>query len=142
MREVIKGKVHRVYKPVNDDEFLDQVSFIVFIIGFNYAVVRQRWPEISRAFKNFSVSRVAAMDAEKLLDAKGMIRNRRKIAAVIENAKLCLALQKQHGSVLKWVAKLKTSYEKDPLLSPSLKEEFQRFRGIGKTTSGWLDSIH
>jgi len=71
-----------------------------------------------------------------------MIKNRGKIEAIIENAKICKKLQEERGSVLKWIDKLKKDYKKDPLFNPSLEEVFRRFNRIGKVTSGWLASLH
>ena len=71
-----------------------------------------------------------------------MIRNRGKINDVIRNAKLCAEIEKQHGTVLKWIYSIKQQHKKDPLLSPSLKEEFRRFHGIGEMTSGWVAGLH
>ncbi len=135
----------KIYKPKTDDEFLEQLSFIRFVSGFRYSVVDSRWPLMRKAFHDFSVKKLAAAtekDVEKLLGAKGMIRNRGKIGDVIRNAKLCAGIAKEHGSVLKWIEKLKSDLKKEPLLAPHLSEEFSRFHGIGKMTSGWLEHLH
>ena len=135
----------RAYKPKNDNEFLEQLAFIRFVSGFRYSVVEQRWPQIRKAFSNFSVKKLAAAtdsDANKILGSKGMIKNSGKINDVLANAKICREIAEGHGSALKWIAKVKSGYRKDPLLSPSLRESFRRFRGIGETTSVWLDSVH
>ncbi len=138
-------KKHRIYKPKNDDRFFEQVSNIIFIIGFNYRIVQQHWPKIKKAFSNFSVEKVAdywQKDIDRLLKADGMIKNRRKISFIIHNAKICVNLKKQHGSVLKWIEKLKKERKKDKLFAPTLAESFRMFKGIGETTSGWLENIH
>ncbi|MBI2663966.1 DNA-3-methyladenine glycosylase I [Candidatus Woesearchaeota archaeon] len=132
----------KIYKPKNDSEFLDQLSFIRFVSGFRYSVVEAKWPNIRKAFYNFAVNKVAAADAEKIINAKDMIRNRQKISDIIQNAKLCRDIAKEHGSVIKWIAEVKKQSKKDPLLSASIKEEFRRFHGIGETTSGWLEHLH
>lgn len=140
-----RGNKQRIYKPKNDTEFLEQVSFITFVIGFNFNVVRNKWPTIRKGFHNFSVNKVAAMtekDIQRLVKDPGMIRNRRKITTVIDNARLCKELKVDNGTVLNWIEKRKRAHRRDPLLNPSLAEEFQMFAGIGKTTSQWLDNIH
>ncbi len=145
MREEVAGNVHKIYKPKNDSEFLEQVSFITFVIGFNFNVVRNKWPTIKKAFHNFSIEKVAAMnekDIQKLLQNSGVIRNRRKLTTVIDNARICKELCVDNGTVLKWIDAKKKAHKKDPLLNPSLAEEFRIFSGIGKTTSGWLDNLH
>ena len=135
----------RIYKPKNDDEFLGQISKIIFVAGFRYSIVEERWPLIRKAFSNFSIKKISNYNEKQInniLKAKGMIKNRGKIEAIIENAKICKKLQEEHGSVLKWIDKLKKDYKKDPLFNPSLEEVFRRFNRIGKVTSGWLASLH
>ena len=61
--------------------------------------------------------------------------------SVIINAKKCAEIQREHGSVLKWIAKAKKEYKKSPLLAPELRDIFRVFRGIGPRTSTWLESL-
>jgi len=54
-----------------------------------------------KAFDKFDPRRVARYDAKKvaeLLDNPGIVRNRLKIAATIQNAQAFLAVQKEFGS--------------------------------------------
>ena len=135
----------KIFKPDNDDKFLEQISFIRFVSGFSYGVVKARWPKIRKAFHNFSVHKLAKTDAgdeSRIAGSDGMIRNRIKISDVLQNARICSEIAKEHGSVIKWIAASKKRYGKDPLLEPSLAEKFRRFRGIGETTSGWLEALH
>jgi 3-methyladenine DNA glycosylase Tag len=135
----------KIYKPKNDDEFLAHVAKIIFVAGFRYSIVEERWPLIRKAFDNFNINKISKYNeknVKKLLKSKGMIKNIGKIEAIIENAKKCKELQKKHGSVLKWIDNLKRSYKKDPLFNPSLEESFMSFNRIGKMTSGWLASLH
>ena len=130
--------VHIPPKPKNDAEFLEVMSKIIFVSGFRWNVVEARWPKMRKAFHSFNVKKVANEKLENLLKKDGMIKNRGKISAIIENAQQCEDIIKQHGSILMWVKKIEKKYKKDPLLSPSAMEEFQRFKKIGKTTSRWL----
>jgi len=135
----------KIYKPKNDDEFLGQVAKIIFVAGFRYSIVEERWPLIKKAFYNFNINKLSKFNEKQInniMKAEGMIKNIGKIEAIIENAKKCTALQKDHGSVLKWIDKLKKGYKKDPLFNPSLEESFRKFDRIGKMTSGWLASLH
>ena len=100
---------------------------------------------IKKAFINFNVNKLSKFEEkqiDKIMKAKGMIKNRGKIEAIIENAKKCKVLQKEHGSVLKWIEKLKKDNKRNPLFSASLEESFMGFHRIGKVTSGWLASLH
>jgi 3-methyladenine DNA glycosylase Tag len=135
--------VQIIYKPKNDDEFLEDVAQIVFIAGFRFDLVMKRWPLIRKAFFNFSIKKLSNYDnVDKLMKADGMIKNRGKIIAILENAKMCYEIQKKHGGILKWIDTLKKANKKDPLLSQPLNEAFIRFNRIGKITSGWLAGLH
>jgi len=135
----------KMYKPKNDDEFLAHLAKIIFVAGFRYSIVEERWPLIRKAFYNFNINKLSKFnnkEVEKIMMSKGMIKNIGKIEGIINNAKECKKLQKEHGSVLKWIDNLKKHYKKDPLFNPSLEESFIRFDRIGKVTSGWLASLH
>ena len=135
----------KIPKPKNDNEFLADVAFIIFASGFRFSIVEERFPLIKKAFNNFNIEKLSKFtnnEIDKIMQAKGMIKNRGKIESVIENARICSEITKEHGSVLKWIEKLKIAYKKDPLFNPSLEESFQRFERIGKTTSGWLATLH
>ena len=137
--------VKKIYKPKNDDEFLGQIAKIIFVAGFRYSIVEERWPLMKKAFYNFNINKLSKLNEKQInniMKAKGMIKNIGKIEAIIENAKKCKMIQKDHGSVLKWVEKLKKDNKKDPLFNPSLEESFMGFHRIGKVTSGWLASLH
>jgi len=135
----------KIYKPKNDNEFLEQLSFIRFVSGFRYSVVESRWPKMKKAFYDFSVKKLAkanSKDVIRITNADGMIRNRIKINDTLQNAKICAEIAKEHGSVIKWIAKSKKQLKADPLLALSLGESFRRFHGIGEMTSGWLEALH
>ncbi len=59
-----------------------------------------------KAFEGFDPEVVAgygAREFRRLMQDAGIIRNRLKIAAVIENAKRILAIRESHGSFAKWL---------------------------------------
>ena len=59
------------------------------------------------AFDGFQIKKVAAYgeaERERLLNDAGIIRNRLKVKAVIENGRRIIELQKSHGSFADWLA--------------------------------------
>lgn len=130
--------VHIHPKPKNDSEFLEVMSEIIFVAGFRWELVHSRWPKIKKAFHNFSINKVANEKLENVLEKDGMIKNKSKINAIIENAKMCRELIKKHGSVMKWIKEIQIKNKKDPLFNPTVREEMKKFSKIGKTTSRWL----
>ncbi len=130
--------VHIPPKPKNDAEFLEVMAKIIFISGFRWDLVHSRWPKIRKAFHNFNVKKVASEKAENLLNREGVIKNKAKISAIIENAKICQDTIKKYGSIDKWVKSIQQNNKKEPLFNPTLREEFRKFIKIGHTTSRWL----
>ena len=130
--------VHIPPKPKNDAEFLEVMSKIIFISGFRWNIVNSRWPKIKKAFHNFSIDKVAKENLDNLIKKNGMIKNKSKINAIIENAKICKEIIKKHGSITKWIKEIEMKNKKEPLFNPTVKEEMQKFNKIGKTTSRWL----
>jgi 3-methyladenine DNA glycosylase Tag len=67
-----------------------------------------------------------------------MIKNKAKISAIIENAKICQQIIKKHKSINNWIKKIQIKNKKEPLFNPTVREEMEKFNKIGKETSRWL----
>ena len=84
----------------------DRVLFEFLILegaqaGLSWSTILQKRDNYRRAFDNFDARKVARYDARKvrkLLADAGIVRNRLKIAAAIQNAKAFLAVQQECGS--------------------------------------------
>jgi DNA-3-methyladenine glycosylase I len=75
--------------PQSDQEYFALLSRAVFSAGLGPKVVESRWKEMGHAFHDFDPGHVRSMDEQdvaRLLSDPGVIRNRRKIEAVIKNA--------------------------------------------------------
>lgn len=94
---------HAVADPeaVSDDRYLAEMTRAVFNAGFNWQVIRNKWPGFEAAFDQFQPHRVAFYadrDLDRLLSDTGIVRNGQKISATIENARFIVATAKQDGS--------------------------------------------
>ncbi|HXB12314.1 MAG TPA: DNA-3-methyladenine glycosylase I, partial [Bacteroidia bacterium] len=94
-------------QPVHDDQKL--FEFLVlesFQAGLSWLTVLKKRDNFRKAFANFDAKKVSKFDKKKfdqlMLDA-GIIRNRLKIEAAINNAKCYLAIQKEFDSFDKYV---------------------------------------
>ncbi len=75
--------------PQSDQEYFALLARAVFSAGLGPKVVESRWKEMGEAFHGFDPAKVTVMgeeDVARLLSDPGVIRNRRKIEAVIKNA--------------------------------------------------------
>ena len=88
-------------KPKRLGDYLDEMSKAVFQSGMSWKVVESKWPGTQEAFHGFDAERVASM-SEREIDALAqdtrVIRNRRKLEAVVSNASRMLELEAEHDS--------------------------------------------
>jgi DNA-3-methyladenine glycosylase I len=92
--------------PVHDDNHL----FEVFILdgaqaGLSWRTILNKRENYRRAFDNFDVKKVAKYGEskiQKLLEDKGIVRNKLKIASAVRNAKVFIEIQKEFGSFDKY----------------------------------------
>ena len=88
--------------PVHDDRTLFEFLILEGAqAGLSWEIILRKRENYRRAFDNFDPRKVAKYDqrkVERLLSDEGIIRNRLKIAASIQNARAFLATQKEFGS--------------------------------------------
>jgi DNA-3-methyladenine glycosylase I len=93
--------------PVHDDRLLFEMLILEGAqAGLSWSTILKKRENYRRAFNNFDVKRISGYDARKvksLLADAGIVRNRLKIAATIQNAKAFLAVQKEFGSFDKYI---------------------------------------
>lgn len=87
--------------PGSLDDYLEIMTKSVFQSGMSWKVVEKKWPGIRDAFHGFDVYRVAGLDGadiDELMEDKRVIRNFRKLNAIVYNAKKMIELDKEYGS--------------------------------------------
>jgi len=93
-------------KPTSLNDYLEVMSKAVFQSGMSWRVVEAKWPGTREAFHDFDVAKVAAFD-EKDLDEltkdTRVIRNYRKLAAIVSNAQKMIDLDDEYGSFQKYL---------------------------------------
>lgn len=108
-----KNNVHRIYHdhfygfPIDDDnELFERLVLEINQAGLSWSTILNKQENFKKAYKDFNIKKVAAFkekDFERLMNDSGIIRNRLKINAAIENAKTILKIQKEFGSFKKWL---------------------------------------
>ena len=94
-------------RPVHDDRMLFEFLILEsFQAGLSWLTVLKKRENFRRAFVGFDVSKVARFDqtkVESLMQDAGIIRNRLKIEAAVNNARRFKEVQKEFGSFDKYV---------------------------------------
>jgi DNA-3-methyladenine glycosylase I len=89
--------------PVHDDRLLFELLILEGAqAGLSWSTILAKRDNYRRAFDGFDAARVArygARDAARLMADPGIVRNRLKIRAAIENARAALGVVERHGSL-------------------------------------------
>jgi DNA-3-methyladenine glycosylase I len=93
--------------PIEDDnQLFARLILEINQAGLSWTTILNKKDNFFRAFDDFNIDKVARYgprQVERLLNDAGIIRNRLKVAAAIENAKKIKELQKEFGSFKKWL---------------------------------------
>ena len=93
--------------PVHDDQ--KQFEFLMMEVmqcGLSWSLMLKKREIFRKCFDNFEFEKVALYNEEKILsilEEPGMIRSRRKIEAVIQNARQFLKIREEFGSFDKYL---------------------------------------
>ena len=114
----------------DDNELFGRLLLEINQAGLNWEIILKKETAFRKAFSNYDVNKVAGYNEKermRLLNDPGIIRNRLKINAAIENARVIKSLQKEYGSFDRW---LELNYPKD------LQEWVKLFKKTFKFTGG------
>ena len=93
--------------PLDDDNALfERLVLEINQAGLSWITILKKADNFHRAYSGFDVATVAAYgehDRARLLADAGIIRNRLKVNAAIENAARILVLAPEHGSFKGWL---------------------------------------
>ncbi len=105
--------VHKIYHdtqygfPIEgDNELFCRLILEINQAGLSWTTILKKQDGFRNAYHNFDIKKVAAYtdkDFERLMNDAGIIRNRLKIKAAIENAKTIVQLQKEFKSFKNWL---------------------------------------
>jgi DNA-3-methyladenine glycosylase I len=138
-------------RPVLDDGGLyERLCLEAFQSGLSWLTILRKREAFRAAFDAFEIGRVAAFDTadlERLLGDEGIVRNRAKIEATIENARAALRLRESGSSLSelvwsfrprrraapRWLSEVPATTPESVALAAELKR--RGFRFVGPTTA-------
>ena len=90
-----------------DDDYLFEILVLVnFQTGLSWEIMLKKREDFRIAFDGFDVEKIAGYDEkriEELLKNENIIRNKNKIKAVINNAKVFIKIQEDYGSFYDYI---------------------------------------
>jgi DNA-3-methyladenine glycosylase I len=106
--------LHKIYHdtqygfPIEEDnELFCRLILEINQAGLSWTTILKKQDGFRKAYHNFDIKKVAAYkqkDIDRLLNDAGIIRNKLKVNAAIENAKTIITLQKNFGSFKNWLS--------------------------------------
>lgn len=132
--------LHYGFPIHNDNELFGRLIMEINQAGLSWETILKKESTFRKAYHNFDIKKIAnytEKDRERLLSDPGIIRNKLKVNAAIENARTILQLQKEHGSFEQW---LTLHHPKTKAEWVSLFKRTFRFTG-GEIVNEFLMSI-
>ena len=111
-------------EPVHDDQRLYEMLILEsFQAGLSWSCILNKRENFRKAFDNFDIAKIINYDEIKIQELQkneGIIRNKLKIKATINNSKIFKEIQKEYGSFDKYIWSFtnnETIYEFDKVSS-------------------------
>jgi 3-methyladenine DNA glycosylase Tag len=127
----------RKIKPQSLADYLEVMSKSVFQTGISWKVVEAKWPGTEEAFRGFdpvTVSKFTMAEIDSLVQDKRIIRNRRKVEAIVGNAQRLLELDSRFGGFRKYLRSF-VSFED---LTKDLRKQFKFLGEMGAYHFLWV----
>jgi DNA-3-methyladenine glycosylase I len=93
-------------RPKDLAGYLEALSRPVFQAGISWRVIDNKWEGIREAFHGFDPADVADFgqdDVERLVGDPRVVRSKRKIEAIIDNAQAMIELDQEHGTFRRYL---------------------------------------
>ena len=128
-----EGECRAGARPASDREYFEILCLCMLQAGLNWASIRKHWPKYREGFHGFEIARLARSTPEELLARPGVIRNARKVEAVIHNAKEFETIAGGHGSFATFLETFKPLPETE-----QVKALTKRFKQVGPETADYF----
>ncbi len=124
-------------RPKSLADYLEVMSKSVFQSGISWRVVEAKWPGIKEAFRSFDpafLSKLTPEEIDELAQDTRIIRNHRKVEAIVGNAKRMLELEAEHGTFAKYLR----SFDSFDDLTKDLRKQFKFLGDMGAYHFLWI----
>ena len=137
-------------RPNFNDEYLFEMLILEsFQAGLSWECVLNKREDFRKAYDNFDIDKICNYDdnkVQKLLQNEKIIRNKLKIKASVNNAKIFKGIQKEYGTFYNYLSNFtenKIIYELDKTtnqLSDNLSKDLQDRKSTRLNSSHWNKS--
>ncbi len=93
-----KSKCNPGVPPKSDREYFEVLSLCILQTGLNWAMIRKIWPKLKQGFCEFEIDALVKSTVAKIIKNPNVIKNKKKIEAIINNAKEFKKIESEYGS--------------------------------------------
>jgi len=125
-----KSKCKPGDEPKSDEEYFEILCLCILQSGLNWGMVRKNWPEIRQGFYGFDIDELSKATIGELIKRRGVYKNKKKVEAIIVNAKKFQEIKQNFGSFSNFLKSLKRLKDKD-----AIKQITEHFKHVGEYTA-------
>ena len=124
-------------RPKSDQQYFEVLCLCILQAGLGWGMVRRNWSKLRKGFYDFNIERLAKAKTNELLKREGVIKNKNKVKAIIDDAREFQNTVQEAGSFLNFLRSLKGRGDKE-----TIRKLAQRFSQVGEYTAEYyLHSI-
>ena len=150
----LEHPLHRHYHdteygfPIKGEaELFERLVMEIFQAGLSWLLILKKREALKLSFENFDVTKVANFrdkDVKRLLENHLIIRNRKKIEAIIYNANRLVELRKSDGGFADWIKKHHPLFREEWIKLFKLNFKFTGEKIVGEflQSVGYLPGAH
>lgn len=125
-----KSKCKPGISPKSDQEYFEILCLCILQAGLVWGMIRKNWTKFKQGFYDFNIEKLAKAKKDELTKRDGVIKNKIKIEAIINNAKNFQKIKGERGSFPNFLKSLKRSEDKE-----AIKMLTHVFAHMGKYTA-------
>jgi DNA-3-methyladenine glycosylase I len=119
--------------PESDSEYFEILCLCILQAGLGWGMVRNNWAKYKKGFLDFDFNRLAKSKTEDIMANPGVIKNKRKISAIIKNAGEIENIIKEYGSFFEFLESLRKKDEDEVIFELS-----HRFSHLGEYSAEYF----
>jgi 3-methyladenine DNA glycosylase Tag len=120
-------------RPRSDQKYFEILCLCLLQTGLNWGSIRKHWQKYKDGFYGFDIHRLSETRTKVLLKDPRVIKNPRKVEAIIQNARAFGKIKEEFGSFSDFLKSLKKSGDQE-----LLKALTERFKHIGFYTAKYF----
>ena len=120
-------------RPRSDQKYFEILCLCLLQAGLNWGSIRKHWRKYKDGFHDFDIHRLSKARASVLLKDPHVIKNSRKVEAVLHNAKEFQKITSEFGSFYNFLKSLKKLEDQE-----LVKAFTKKFKHIGPYTAEYF----